>query len=193
MGLDMYLRAEEYVSGYDFNAALKPVADTGLQAVTYGLASIGMKAAQVVSTPAPENVTRYRRLLEETGLTTMADPNTPSLTISVTVAYWRKVNAVHSWFVENVQEGRDECQQSYVRRDQLVELRAVVLTAIDAYRGGDMQAAEEVLPTRSGFFFGSTAMDDGYLADLDDTVGQLDRVLNHPRSEQVDYYYQASW
>ena len=30
----------------------------------------------------------------------------------VCVAYWRKANAIHSWFVENCQDGVDECQYS---------------------------------------------------------------------------------
>lgn len=40
------------------------------------------------------------------------------------VAYWRKVNAVHAWFVQTVQGGVDECQVgSSLTRDQLMELR----------------------------------------------------------------------
>lgn len=30
------------------------------------------------------------------------------------VAYWRKANAIHKWFVDNVQEGNDNCQSYYV-------------------------------------------------------------------------------
>ena len=45
-------------------------------------------------------------------------------TIFENVAYWRKVNAVHAWFVQTVQGGVDECQiGSSLTRDQLVELR----------------------------------------------------------------------
>jgi len=40
-------------------------------------------------------------------------------------AYWRKANAIHKWFVDNVQNGVDECQESYVTKKQLIELRAV--------------------------------------------------------------------
>jgi len=38
------------------------------------------------------------------------------------VGYWRKANAIHDWFVQNVQDGRDECQESYVTLSQLQEL-----------------------------------------------------------------------
>jgi hypothetical protein len=38
------------------------------------------------------------------------------------VAYWRKANQIHEWFVQHCQEGRDECQESYVTLAQLQEL-----------------------------------------------------------------------
>ena len=38
------------------------------------------------------------------------------------VAYWRKANAIHQWFVDHCQNGIDECQQTYVTREQLTEL-----------------------------------------------------------------------
>ena len=29
--------------------------------------------------------------------------------ISCNVAYWRKFNALHNWFVNNIQDGKDDC------------------------------------------------------------------------------------
>jgi hypothetical protein len=135
---------------------------------------------------------KYAAALVLSGLTDMADPNTPSVRVVVTVAYWRKANAIHAWFVDNCQGGKDECQRSYVPREKLVELRDLTADTAEKIRAGDASAAEE-LPPRGGFFFGSTETDEWYLADLDDTVKQLDRVLGHPLSERVDYYYEASW
>lgn len=37
-------------------------------------------------------------------------------------AYWRKANAIHNWFVQNVQDGEDDCRQYYVSGEQLQEL-----------------------------------------------------------------------
>jgi hypothetical protein len=48
------------------------------------------------------------------------------------VMYWRKANQIHNWFVENVQDGLDECQESYVELDQLKELRDTCLKVIKA-------------------------------------------------------------
>ena len=47
------------------------------------------------------------------------------------VAYWRKANAIHRWFVKNVQGGIDECQTSYVELAQLKELVDACKQVID--------------------------------------------------------------
>jgi hypothetical protein len=132
-------------------------------------------------------------------------------------AYWRKANAIHKWFVDHCQDGRDECQESYVERDKLKELLELcrrvlalaktepgdVVTGI-SYRGGTQRvntpqgkvianAAEiaELLPATSGFFFGSTAYDEGYLDDIESTVKQLTKALTDPL--EGEFYYRASW
>src|ERR1700740_712435 len=38
------------------------------------------------------------------------------------IAYWRKANQVHHWFVDIVQKGTDDCGEYYVRQDQLGDL-----------------------------------------------------------------------
>src|SRR5262249_17916981 len=40
------------------------------------------------------------------------------------VAYWRKANAIHAWFVKHVQSGEDDCGTYYVGREQLEQLKA---------------------------------------------------------------------
>ena len=37
--------------------------------------------------------------------------------------YWRKANAIHNWFVQNVQDGNDDCKKYWVSIDHLKELR----------------------------------------------------------------------
>lgn len=34
------------------------------------------------------------------------------------VAYWRKFNALHSWFVDNCGNGEDDCKEVYVTESQ---------------------------------------------------------------------------
>ncbi len=37
-------------------------------------------------------------------------------------AYWRKANQIHQWFVSNVQNNMDNCQEVYVSKEQLQQL-----------------------------------------------------------------------
>ena len=48
------------------------------------------------------------------------------------VAYWRKANQIHQWFVEYVQDGNDDCKQYYVSREQLQELLDAVTTVLQS-------------------------------------------------------------
>lgn len=104
------------------------------------------------------------------------------------VGYWRKANAIHGWFVNNLQNGIDECQHSYVERKQLKELLLLCKQVL-----ADHSTAQKLLPTTSGFFFGSYEYDSGYFDDLKSTVKQLNRALNDPALKDMDFYYQSSW
>jgi hypothetical protein len=107
-------------------------------------------------------------------------------TITVEAGYWRKSNQIHNWFVANVQEGKDECQEAYVSREQLTELREVCQKVLD-----DNELAEKLLPTASGFFFGGTEYDHWYFNDLEETIKIIDNALAMP--EQWDFNYRSSW
>lgn len=97
-------------------------------------------------------------------------------------AYWRKANAIHAWLVG---ERDDNCEEFYVPTERLAELVKLCKTVL-----ADPKKAEELLPTQSGFFFGSTEYDEGYIADLQDTVKQLEPLLS---DKGADYRYRASW
>ena len=100
--------------------------------------------------------------------------------------YWRKANQIHNWFVENVQNGKDECQESYVSREQLEELLGVCrIVKIDK------EKAEQLLPTQSGFFFGGTEYDEYYYEDIDNTIEILEEALSDESAD--DFAYRASW
>ena len=38
------------------------------------------------------------------------------------MGYWRKANAVHNWFVDNVQDGNDGCKHYWVSKEDLQKL-----------------------------------------------------------------------
>jgi hypothetical protein len=107
-------------------------------------------------------------------------------TITVEAGYWRKSNQIHNWFVANVQEGKDECQNSYVSREQLKELREVCQKVLD-----NNELANQLLPTASGFFFGGTEYDQWYFNDIEETIKIIDNALAMP--VQWDFNYRSSW
>ncbi len=51
--------------------------------------------------------------------------------------------------------------------------------------------AAQLLPSQSGFFFGSTDYDQYYVEDLKLTVAHLERVLQAP--EDTVFRYHSSW
>lgn len=106
--------------------------------------------------------------------------------VRVSAMYWRKANAIHNWFVENCQDGEDNCQEFYVSREQIQELRDLCQQALD-----NPDEADELLPTVNGFFFGSTEIDQYYFDGLRESIEGLDRVLSLPDS--YEFYYRASW
>ena len=106
--------------------------------------------------------------------------------------YWRKVNAIHNWFVENVQNGEDECREHRVSREQLMHLLGAVDEVLETEDEDERtRKALELLPPEGGFFFGSTDINEYYFKDLEETRKILLRAINAP--ECWDFYYQSSW
>lgn len=102
------------------------------------------------------------------------------------VIYWRKANAIHRWFVENVQENIDNCARYYVSREQLMCLLNTCRIVL-----ADNTSAEQLLPTKEGFFFGTMEYDENYWYDIKYTAEQLEKLLSNDKYEF--YEYQSSW
>lgn len=111
------------------------------------------------------------------------------------IGYWRKANHIHNWFVENIQNGNDNCGEYYVGIDDLINLLEVCKEVKK-----DPERADELLPTVSGFFFGSTDYDEYYMKDIDYTIEILEEALSEKYIDENgrerytgDYYYSSSW
>lgn len=137
------------------------------------------------------------------------------------VAYWRKANAVHKWFVDNIQDGEDDCRyHREVTEDDLIKLIDACKTILDnailkegkiqnGYRwtleGGEEpiyedgkyvvnpEVCEEWLPTGRGFFFGSTDYNQWYISDIEYTYETLKKVLEETDFEKQMLFYVSSW
>lgn len=219
MGLDMYLFAQRKLpEGTTLTAEEQSEFDREKEAYISGYEFY-----------PHESRNRYRSFLRAAGLQSVADPDTPSahiisdgaggFALQACVAYWRKANQIHAWFVDECQGGVDECQLSDpIPREKLLELRnlcARILGKTELEEGtvnmgylitpeagwepiqekglviANPALAQEYLPPREGFFFGSTDYDHGYVHDLIDTVQQIDRAIRAP--EDVVFLYHSSW
>lgn len=100
--------------------------------------------------------------------------------------YWRKANAIHGWFVKNVQEDIDNCGDYPVSRDQLREL----LDKVKEVRANP-EKAEEILPTMQGVFFGDTSYGEWYFDDLEIAEQHLKEALEMP--DDWNFVYTSSW
>lgn len=135
------------------------------------------------------------------------------------IGYWRKANHIHNWFVQNVQNGNDNCESYEVTKEQLEELKNICEKVLEGsklvegkivngqhlengewvnrYVDGkyikDPSVAMELLPTTSGFFFGGTDYDQWYYGDLADTVEIINEVLSTTDFEHEIVMYSSSW
>jgi hypothetical protein len=136
----------------------------------------------------------YKQIANTLGIDGVCCQDSPSMTIDVTVAYWRKANAIHRWFVNNVQDGEDNCQKAYVSREQMEELVRTCKEVISYKdRGDELKVIQAHLPPQEGFFFGSTVIDECYWEDLENTITSIEKILKNPKLNNFDFYYQASW
>ena len=110
-------------------------------------------------------------------------------TVTVEACYWRKANAIHAWFVKNVQKEVDDCGVYYVSLENITTLRDLCRQVL-----ADPSLAPTLLPAQSGFFFGSTAYDDNYLDDLRHTDERLTTLIDNADTyKNWSYEYHSSW
>lgn len=164
MGLDMHLEARKYVSKGVWQDRKFIPSPEFLRVASFG----------------PDGLTQYSDF--------------GGATVCIPVGYWRKANAIHGWFVQNVQGGVDDCRDAYVPREKLVELRDACKSVASVHAGSVEQVAADngLMPT-AGFFFGSYEIDEWYMQDMKYTVEMLDHVLSVVDSWEWSFYYHSSW
>lgn len=161
MGLDMYLTGEIYLSGFT---------------------SEGSKYIETVNKMLGLETKRSER-------GTIEHNSIRAEKIIISLAYWRKANAIHNWFVKNVQEGIDNCDNYYLDKDKLEELLNLCNDVLET------KDSSKLLP-KEGFFFGSTENDKWYYEDLKNTVSQIEAVFRMLEKEpfcSMNLCYQSSW
>lgn len=104
------------------------------------------------------------------------------------VAYWRKFNALHGWFVRHLADGVDNCEDVIIPKDKLEYLLGV-LEDVNKHP----RSAKRLLPTESGFYFGDTEYDEYYYEDVKNSIPMIRSILADTDFETEDLYYSASW
>ena len=165
MGLDMYLSARKHINKINWQK-LDHDSDAKYSEAT-----------------EPQ----WTNVVEAAGVDTLVDKESIyGVDVSVNVAYWRKANQIHKWFVDNVQHGEDNCGEYYVSHEKLKELINTCTLAIT-------NKDPNLLPPQEGFFFGGTDIDGYYWGDLMNTLEQLRPLVDRPDFDRLSFYYQSSW
>jgi hypothetical protein len=110
-------------------------------------------------------------------------------------AYFRKVNFIYHYFQPKLV---DEC--AFVTKadlEDIIERCDKILEGLK-FKGEEIpyekiDLAKELLPTQSGFFFGSTDYDRWYFADVKDARHQMKKLLRGFNEDTDVIYVVMSW
>ena len=135
------------------------------------------------------DVERIEKINDIFGVTGIEDDDYGAQEVIFRVAYWRKANAIHKWFVDNVQNGTDDCGDYEVPNEKLKELLELVDQVL-----ANKKKAHKLLPNTTGFFFGSQDYDEYYFQDLEYTKKLIEGILSNEELSKHWYLeYTSSW
>ena len=224
MGLDMYLyRMPRYrgATPYDVSAVEDYFEWEKAKAAGNEYAQRSFKEWCGRETPAKRYRDAYKQYITTRYFYWDVEHRHPVDRIMEQVGYWRKANQIHNWFVENIQDGVDDCEyHNEVTQEDLEELldvckrvldscELVVGEVINGYRYTrnkdrvpiiqigeiikDPSIAKELLPSTSGCFFGSTEYNEYYVDDIKTTIDIVTNVLETTDFDTHMVYYVSSW
>lgn len=206
MGLDMYLTAEKRLNKRSkidrqyinyFKTITNPkhlwdmTTDDGLYISEY-----------FDSKDIDKHLETLPKLIGQVGRIKSVKRDGDSFIIETDAGYWRKANQIHNWFVNECQDGIDKCQKTDLSVEQLLQLQDLIKTfrklpstISDMWLPSAelISTAHKLLPSTSGFFFGSTEYDNWYFNDIVDTKQILKSVLKQSTINNWKFSYQSSW
>ena len=143
------------------------------------------------------------------------------LSIFDEVGYWQKANHIHTWFVNKVQGGTDDCSYYFVSKEQFLELKetcekVLALNPFSIDENSDLfytsastlidngvitkpdyeeleTKLEEIMPTQAGFFLGGTDYSPYYFQTVEETLEIVDKILENGDFDKEVYLYHSSW
>ena len=100
----------------------------------------------------------------------------------IQLVYWRKCNAVHDYFVGDAED--DNQTEFVVTQEDIANLIINCTKVLN-----NKALAQDILPTREGFFFGTYEYDDWYFEMLTDTIKDCAEALGDWKEYDEVYYY----
>lgn len=98
--------------------------------------------------------------------------------------YYRKVNSLYAYFSDRLES--EQCLVTKADVEDIIDRASKVLLAHDE------EVSAELLPTQSGFFFGSTEYDEYYYDDIADVYKQFTKYLEDWTDDTIGWVY-FSW
>jgi len=166
MGLDMYLRSLPRIEGMELDEIL--------------MANARMSQHEHENSEIYQKIKPHIKTFEEFDMSWRS--------MFTDVAYWRKANWIHHWFVETIQGGEDDMSHYEVTSNQLFELHNKCLEVL-----ARDNPPWDVLPARPGPFFGSTSYDSYYFYETDRTKTILADLLENFNFQTHYILYHANW
>lgn len=113
----------------------------------------------------------------------------------IELMYWRKANQIRRWFVENLNDfdPADNLGHYDVSKENLQNLVDDIAYILEGSTEEELiERAEEIMPTGSGFFFGSTEYNEYYFDELRNTKEKLEEIIEL-MSDEDEIYYTEWW
>ena len=112
---------------------------------------------------------------------------------------FRKANHIHNYFIENFHGGIDDQKDFKIPVKGIKDFRDILIQVItsmessettnnDGLKVYNSEVAEDLLPTQSGFFFGSTDYDEYYLKDCKKALEMCNKILAEKPVGTITYW-----
>lgn len=99
-------------------------------------------------------------------------------------AYFRKVNSIYAYFSPRLVD-----EMCVVKKEDILDIMS---KATEILKEHDEETSKELLPTQSGFFFGSTDYDEWYYEDMVNILREFGKLLKDWRDDDIVFVY-MSW
>jgi hypothetical protein len=107
-----------------------------------------------------------------------------SIKVKVAVYGWNSLYRIHSWFVNNIQNGVDDGQNHYITREQLQKYVNTCKKAL-----ANKKKAHLIFPIKADFRNREQANMDDYFRVFEHDIKCITRVLKNPKFKDWDFCY----